>query len=85
MIILKMHQSHFFTIISFAAKQALTAIKNYGFSGAEKIILLLHEYNLKGIGINSAISGSAADAELLKRTGCKNYFAYKNLHVNHAE
>ena len=42
----------------FAAKQAITAIKNYGFSGAEKIILLLHEYNLKNIGINSAVSGS---------------------------
>ena len=39
----------------FAAKQALTAIKNYGFSGTEKILLLLHEYNLKGIGINSVI------------------------------
>jgi len=50
----------------FAAKQAVTAVKNYGFSGSEKIILLLHEYNLKGIGINSAISGSGADGELLK-------------------
>lgn len=47
----------------FAAKQAITAIKNYGFSGAEKILLLLHEYNLKGIGINN--SGSS-DASLLK-------------------
>jgi len=55
----------------FAAKQALTAVKNYGFSGAEKIVLLLHEYNLKGIGINSAISGTAADAELLKELSVK--------------
>jgi DNA polymerase-3 subunit delta len=55
----------------FAAKQALTAIKNYGFSGAEKILLLLHEYNLKGIGINSAISGSSADGELLKEMAVK--------------
>ena len=55
----------------FAAKQALTAIKNYGFDGTEKIILLLHEYNLKGIGINSAISGSAADAEFLKELSVK--------------
>jgi len=55
----------------FAAKQALVAIKNYGFSGAEKIILLLHEYNLKGIGINSAISGSSADAEFLKELTVK--------------
>jgi len=50
----------------FAAKQAATAVKHYGFSGAEKIILLLHQYNLKNIGINTAISGSAADAEFMK-------------------
>ena len=55
----------------FAAKQAATAIKNYGFSGAEKIVLLLHQYNLKNIGINSAISGSAADAEFLKEMAVK--------------
>jgi DNA polymerase-3 subunit delta len=55
----------------FAAKQAITAIKNYGFSGTEKILLLLHDYNLKGIGINTAISGSAADAELLKELSVK--------------
>jgi DNA polymerase-3 subunit delta len=55
----------------FAAKQAVTAIKNYGFAGTEKIILLLHEYNLKSIGINSAISGSNADAELLKELSVK--------------
>ncbi|MBV9963704.1 MAG: DNA polymerase III subunit delta [Parafilimonas sp.] len=53
----------------FAAKQALTAVKNYGFGGAEKILLLLHEYNLKGIGINGAISG--ADSELLKELSVK--------------
>ena len=47
----------------FAAKQAITAIKNYGFSGAEKILLLLHEYNLKGIGINN---NGTPDASLLK-------------------
>jgi len=32
---------------------------------------LLHEYNLKGIGINSAISGSAADGEFLKELAAK--------------
>jgi len=56
---------------AFAAKQAATAIKNYGFSGTEKIILLLHQYNLKNIGINTAISGSAADAEFLKEMAVK--------------
>jgi DNA polymerase III subunit delta len=52
----------------FIAKQAVAAIKNYGFSGAEKIILLLHEYNLKGIGINN--SGNT-DAALLKELAVK--------------
>ena len=47
----------------FAAKQAATAIKNYGFSGAEKIMLLLHQYNLKSIGIHNA---SVEDGSLLK-------------------
>ena len=61
----------FFYNNPFAAKQALTAIKNYGFSGTEKILLLLHEYNLKGIGINSAISGTTADAEFLKELAVK--------------
>ena len=56
---------------AFAAKQASVAIKNYGFSGAEKIVLLLHEYNLKSIGINSAVSGAAADSELLKELSVK--------------
>lgn len=61
----------FFYNNAFAAKQAITAIKNYGFSGAEKILLLLHEYNLKGIGINSVSSGSATDAEFLKELTVK--------------
>ena len=55
----------------FAVKQAIVAINNYGFSGAEKIILLLHEYNLKGIGINNAYSGSAGDGEILKELAVK--------------
>jgi DNA polymerase-3 subunit delta len=58
----------FFYNNPFAAKQALTAIKNYGFSGAEKIILLLHEYNLKGIGVNSSTN---EDGELLKEMAVK--------------
>jgi DNA polymerase-3 subunit delta len=61
----------FFYNNPFAVKQAITAIKNYGFSGTEKILLLLHEYNLKSIGINSAISGTAADAEFLKELSVK--------------
>lgn len=54
-----------------AARQAAATIKHYGFAGAEKILLLLHEYNLKSIGINSAISGTASDGELLKELSVK--------------
>jgi DNA polymerase-3 subunit delta len=55
----------------FAVKQAIVAMNNYGFAGAEKIILLLHEYNLKNVGINNAYSGSMGDAELLKELAVK--------------
>lgn len=51
----------------FAVKQAAIAVNNYGFAGAEKILLLLHEYNLKNIGINSG----SANAELLKELAVK--------------
>jgi DNA polymerase-3 subunit delta len=47
----------------FAAKQALQACNNYGYNGVEKILLLLHHYNLKSIGINDS---GTVDADLLK-------------------
>lgn len=46
-----------------AVKQATTMIDNYGRAGIEKMILLLHEYNLKGVGIDD---GNASHAQLLK-------------------
>jgi len=49
-------------------KSYLQASKTYGFSGIEKILLLLHSYNLKGIGINAA---RVEDAELLKEMVAK--------------
>jgi len=52
----------------FAVKQAIVAINNYGYSGTEKILLLLHEYNLKNIGINN---GGITDADLLKELAVK--------------
>jgi DNA polymerase-3 subunit delta len=55
----------------FAVKQAILAINNYGFAGAEKILLLLHEYNLKNIGINNAYSGSTGDGEILRELAVK--------------
>jgi len=48
---------------SFAAKTALQAINNYSYNGIEKIILLLHHYNLKSIGINDT---GTEDADLMK-------------------
>lgn len=48
---------------SFSAKTAVQAINNYGYSGIEKIMLLLHHYNLKSVGVNDT---GTDDAELLK-------------------
>lgn len=47
----------------FFMKDYLKASKTYGFNGTEKILLLLHQYNLKSIGINSA---RVEDADLMK-------------------
>jgi DNA polymerase-3 subunit delta len=46
-----------------AIKNARVMMNNYGMPGVEKILLLLHEYNLKGVGIDD---GKASHAELLK-------------------
>jgi DNA polymerase-3 subunit delta len=34
-----------------SVNQARTMIKNYGFPGVERLLLLLHQYNLKSIGV----------------------------------
>lgn len=47
----------------FAAKTAMHAMNTYGYNGIEKIILLLHNYNLRSIGINDA---GTEDADLMK-------------------
>lgn len=47
----------------YAAKEGLAAAKTYGIQGVEKILLLLHEYNLRSIGINDTGTG---DADLMK-------------------
>lgn len=44
-------------------KDYLTAVRNYQYQGIESAILLLHTYNLKSIGVNSA---PTEDASLLK-------------------
>jgi DNA polymerase III subunit delta len=47
----------------FFAKDYLLAAKTYDFQGVEKILLLLHQYNLKSIGVNSI---NTEDASLMK-------------------
>ena len=37
-----------------AIREAQAAMKSYGFEGVEKAILLLHEYNLKSVGVHDA-------------------------------
>jgi DNA polymerase-3 subunit delta len=49
-------------------QQALDTIKNYSYSQTENAILLLHDYNLKTIGINSY---GASPASLLKELSYK--------------
>jgi len=41
-------------------KDYMQAARNYNYEGVEKILLLLHEYNLLSIGVNNAGSGDAA-------------------------
>ncbi len=52
----------------FAARQAIETLKNYGYDGVERTILLLHAYNLKSIGVNDM---GTADASLLKELAVK--------------
>ncbi|GAC1430056.1 MAG: DNA polymerase III subunit delta [Chitinophagaceae bacterium] len=52
----------------FAARQALDTLKNYGYEGVEKTILLLHHYNLRSLGVNDT---GTADASLLKELAVK--------------
>ncbi len=48
---------------AFATKDALAAIKKYNYEDVERSLLLLHEYNLKSVGVNSS---GTPDASLLK-------------------
>jgi DNA polymerase-3 subunit delta len=46
-----------------AVKNALETIRNYGYEGIERILLLLHHYNLKGVGVGDT---GTSDASLMK-------------------
>lgn len=52
----------------FFIKDYIEALKKWGFEGIEKALLLLHEYNLKSIGINNA---GSPDASLMKELAVK--------------
>ena len=52
-----------FNYNSFSVKQGMNAARNYGFEGVEKVILFLHHYNLKSVGVNDS---GTEDASLLK-------------------
>ncbi|HEY0678879.1 MAG TPA: DNA polymerase III subunit delta [Chitinophagaceae bacterium] len=47
----------------YSARQGITAARNYGYEGTEKVILLLHHYNLRSLGVNDP---GTEDASLLK-------------------
>lgn len=49
-------------------KDYLEAVKKYEYDGIERALLLLHEYNLKAIGINDV---GSSDASLLKEMAVK--------------
>ena len=47
-------------------KQAHDMMKNYGYSGMEKLLLLLHQYNLKGVGVgDTGTSGASLMKEMV--------------------
>ena len=46
-----------------AVKNALETIQRYGYDGIERILLLLHHYNLKGVGVGDT---GTSDASLMK-------------------
>ncbi len=52
----------------YAARQALETVLNYSYKGVESVIMLLHEYNLKSVGVNSP---ALSDASLMKELAAK--------------
>jgi DNA polymerase-3 subunit delta len=47
-------------------KQARDMMNNYGYNGIEKILLLLHQYNLKGVGVgDTGTPGASLIKEML--------------------
>ena len=46
-----------------AVKNALETIRQYSYAGIERILLLLHHYNLKGVGVGDS---GTSDASLMR-------------------
>lgn len=57
-----------FSFNSFAVKQAQETVLNFNYEGVEKILLLLHEYNLKSVGVHDSGTGSGS---LMKEMAAK--------------
>lgn len=53
----------YFSNNQFAAREAVATARRYQFAGIERALLLLHEYNLKSVGVHDA---GHSDAELMK-------------------
>lgn len=51
-----------------AARQAMETVLNYSYTGVEQTLMLLHEYNLKSVGINTI---GISDASLMKELAVK--------------
>jgi DNA polymerase-3 subunit delta len=52
----------------FFVKDYIIAVKKYGFEGVERALLLLHEYNLRSVGVHDT---GTPDASLLKELAVK--------------
>ena len=53
---------------SFFVKDYLQAARAYDYQGIERVLLLLHQYNLKSVGINNT---GTTEGSLLKEMVCK--------------
>ncbi len=53
----------YFSNNMFAAREGVATARRYQYAGIERALLLLHEYNLKSVGVNDA---GHSDAELMK-------------------
>lgn len=53
---------------AYFVRDYMQAARNYDYQGVERVLLLLHQYNLRSVGVHDAGTG---DASLLKEMVCK--------------